>query len=175
MICQKCDKEFTTYAVIDGKIRNLCKRKYCLECSPFGGFNRRKLYKEELLESIKCNHCNNDLPTKLFYYRRSRRTYQTTCKNCLKVNYHSRSLNFKQQCVDYKGGKCQVCEYDKCLSALEFHHIDGKSKEFILAKGYRYGFGDKVKAELDKCHMLCANCHREHHHNERLQDAIVVR
>jgi len=63
--------------------------------------------------------------------------------------------------VEYKGGRCQVCKYSKCIDALEFHHIDSSKKEFGIGdKGYTRSW-DKVRKELDKCVLLCANCHRE--------------
>ena len=65
--------------------------------------------------------------------------------------------------ITYKGGKCQCCGYNRCLGALEFHHIDPSSKDFgISSKGYTRSW-DKVKSELDKCVLVCANCHREIH------------
>ena len=65
--------------------------------------------------------------------------------------------------VDYKGRKCERCGYDRCFEALEFHHRDPTQKDFsISSKGYTRSW-DKVRSELEKCIMLCANCHREHH------------
>jgi hypothetical protein len=65
--------------------------------------------------------------------------------------------------VAYKGGKCEQCGYDRCLDALEFHHKDPAQKDFsISAKGYTRSW-NKVVYELDKCVILCANCHRELH------------
>jgi len=65
--------------------------------------------------------------------------------------------------VDYKGEKCQCCGYDKYIGALEFHHIDPNEKDFSLShRGYCYSW-DKVKKELDKCILVCSNCHREIH------------
>lgn len=67
----------------------------------------------------------------------------------------------KKRCVEYLGGKCRVCGYDKCLDALAFHHRDPEAKEFRISA---YGFGwDHVKAELDKCDLLCVRCHIEVH------------
>ena len=63
--------------------------------------------------------------------------------------------------VEYKGGKCEVCGYDKCIEALEFHHIDETTKEFAVSGSTKSL--DRQKAEADKCIMLCANCHRELH------------
>lgn len=63
--------------------------------------------------------------------------------------------------MDYKGGKCQSCGYSRCIGALELHHIDPTTKSFgIGEKGYTRSWA-KVQAELDKCVLLCANCHRE--------------
>jgi len=65
--------------------------------------------------------------------------------------------------VEYKGGKCAICGYDRCIDALEFHHKDSSSKDFgISEKGYTRSW-KKVAEELDKCIMICANCHRELH------------
>ena len=69
----------------------------------------------------------------------------------------------KGQAIDYKGGQCEVCGYARCRDALEFHHLDGNNKSFgISEKGYTRSWG-KVKAEIEKCLLLCSNCHRELH------------
>lgn len=68
----------------------------------------------------------------------------------------------KQKLVEYKGGKCEVCGYDRCIQALEFHHLNPDEKDFTLS-GSMVANIEKMKAELDKCVMLCANCHREVH------------
>lgn len=65
--------------------------------------------------------------------------------------------------VAYKGGKCQICGYSKYVGALEFHHIDPSQKDFgIASKGYTRSW-DKNKEELNKCVLVCSNCHREIH------------
>ena len=65
--------------------------------------------------------------------------------------------------VEYKGGKCEICGYDRCSGALEFHHSNLSDKKFgISEKGYTRSWKE-VKGELDKCIMVCANCHRELH------------
>lgn len=65
--------------------------------------------------------------------------------------------------VAYKGGKCQVCGYDKYIGALEFHHVNPEEKDFgVSSKGYTHSW-NKVKQEINKCVLVCANCHREIH------------
>lgn len=67
----------------------------------------------------------------------------------------------KKLAIEYKGGKCQICGYNKCERALEFHHKNPDEKSFGLgAKGLTRSW-EKTKIELDKCVLLCANCHRE--------------
>lgn len=75
----------------------------------------------------------------------------------------------KQKLVDYKGGKCEICGYNKCISALEFHHLDPNEKDFSISNSKVLSF-DKCKSEVDKCILVCANCHREIHYNQVLEN-----
>lgn len=71
----------------------------------------------------------------------------------------------KAKLVDYKGGCCQNCGYKKSIGALEFHHIDPNEKDFtISAKSYAY---ERLKKEVDKCILVCSNCHIEIHEEIR--------
>jgi len=65
--------------------------------------------------------------------------------------------------VDLKGGGCQVCGYNKCISALEFHHVDEKDKGFDLSTRGLTRSWEKIKNEIQKCILVCSNCHREIH------------
>lgn len=68
----------------------------------------------------------------------------------------------KQKSVVYKGGKCVKCGYNKCIQALEFHHIDSNNKSFSISGNYNISW-ERIKNELNKCILICANCHRELH------------
>ena len=69
---------------------------------------------------------------------------------------------FKRLCVIYKGGKCCRCGYDKSIRSLQFHHRDPTIKESNIAPLCRVSL-EIPKAELDKCDLVCANCHGEIH------------
>lgn len=85
------------------------------------------------------------------------------CLKCLSDARTKCRIKLKTKCVEYKGGKCEKCGYNRCISALEFHHKDPSKKEFgISSKGILRDW-ETTKKELDKCEMLCANCHRENH------------
>jgi hypothetical protein len=62
--------------------------------------------------------------------------------------------------VDYKGGECQLCGYNRCLRALDFHHVDPATKRFHLAGSHNRSW-ESLRAELDKCLLVCSNCHDE--------------
>ncbi len=65
--------------------------------------------------------------------------------------------------ISHKGGKRQLCGFNKCMESLEFHHIIKGKKDFgISEKGYTRSWA-AIKSELDKCILLCADCHREWH------------
>lgn len=72
----------------------------------------------------------------------------------------------KIKCIEYKGGQCENCGYSKCPTALVFHHPDPTQKDFgISEKGFARSF-TKCKPEIEKCILLCANCHAEVHYKE---------
>ena len=74
-----------------------------------------------------------------------------------------RRKKIREMAIVYKGERCSICGYNKCLKALEFHHVDSTGKDFgISEKGYTRSW-NQVRSELDKCILLCANCHREVH------------
>lgn len=72
-----------------------------------------------------------------------------------------RRRKVKTLAIESKGGKCQLCGYNKFQGALDLHHLDPKTKSFSIGeKGYTRSW-EKVKAELAKCILVCATCHRE--------------
>lgn len=76
-----------------------------------------------------------------------------------------RRRKIREMAVEYKGGKCVICGYNKYIGALDFHHVGDEGKDFgISAKGYTRSW-ERVREELDKCILVCANCHRELHAN----------
>ena len=79
--------------------------------------------------------------------------------------------NFRQKrkllLVQLSGGKCSLCGYDRCLAALEFHHIDPTTKEYQLSSGNCHSLEKDIE-ELHKCLLVCANCHREIHQENSL-------
>lgn len=129
------------------------------------------------MDGTRCPRCGRTLPASEFYASRSpsgdKRGRMTSvyCKECLRQIGRIRSVGFKRQCLEYKGGRCVRCGYDGCQAALEFHHRDPSAKEFSVAQhlknvGHRYVLTDRVRGELDKCDLLCSNCHREVHFKE---------
>lgn len=106
-----------------------------------------------------CPRCKNIKDKREFYKSHKSSSY---CKKCIsEVNIINRQ-KVKQQSVDYLGGKCSKCGYNKCIAALEFHHLNPKQKDKDY-EYYKWKFDNKLKSELDKCVLLCANCHREEH------------
>ena len=89
------------------------------------------------------------------------------CRKCAADAVILRRKRIKEKAVKLKGGCCSVCGYSKSIAALEFHHIDPTKKDFQIMSGKVLGW-EKIKRELDKCLLLCANCHREEHERLRL-------
>jgi formate-dependent nitrite reductase cytochrome c552 subunit len=68
----------------------------------------------------------------------------------------------KKLAVDRLGGKCSVCGYSKCLAGLTFHHLGDKKKEKDVSQIYDASM-ERYLNEVDKCKLLCWNCHMELH------------
>jgi DNA-binding CsgD family transcriptional regulator len=68
----------------------------------------------------------------------------------------------KEKLVKYKGGKCEKCGYDKCIWALDFHHKNPDEKDFTISN-YQHLKMEILYKEVDKCILVCSNCHREIH------------
>ena len=130
------------------------------------------MYNCTSMEKIVIKACKKHGETK-FALRKDGR-YR--CLKCASEAVQRRRDKTKQILIEYKGGKCQICGYDKCQGALEFHHIDPSEKDFgIGQKGYTRSIGENKK-EVDKCILVCANCHREIHAGLiNLEDIEIIR
>ena len=68
----------------------------------------------------------------------------------------------KLRAIAYKGGSCQICGYSRSQYALVFHHLDPAQKDFTIS-GKNIKSWTRMQVELDKCILLCSNCHVEEH------------
>ena len=177
-ICKSCSCEFPRYATINGKRVSLYARKYCLSCSPYGEYKKNGnsgWNKKPVIDGKKqCATCKLWKP--LNEYRPRNRKNDPDGKRCsfcdvceekrqrgiVRIRNESRNA-FKKQAVNYLGGKCMICGYDRCLACLHFHHKNPTQKDFSIGNKRNLFSWETVKLELDKCLLLCANCHGELH------------
>lgn len=101
-----------------------------------------------------CKHCGEKDPEK-FYQK-----MKTTCNKCHGLQIEKKRVQKRIDGIEYKGGKCERCGYNKYRGALEFHHKDPTQKDPLGLRAYN---SERFLAEIDKCMLLCANCHREIH------------
>lgn len=92
----------------------------------------------------------------------SRRKYCEKCSPSTN-NPTAKIRAMREALINQRGGKCEICGYSKCIEALEFHHLDPKQKDFSISNTGGTPSFEKMKEEVDKCQLLCANCHREEH------------
>lgn len=108
-------------------------------------------------------HCKYHGDTEHRLVKRKGINDRQQCCKCQTEAVSKRRAKVKAMALEYKGGKCSQCGYDKCTSALEFHHNDPSVKEFGIGFKGETRSWERTKRELDKCVLLCANCHREAH------------
>lgn len=131
------------------------KVKKCSKCKQkklLSQFNKNKAQLDGY-----CHYCKSCDKIRMIKYKKE------NPEKCRAV-VRRRNRKIKQRAVDYKGGKCQVCSYNKCLAALDFHHINPEEKEFSINARTGHKSWEVIIKELDKCICVCSNCHREIHH-----------
>lgn len=160
--CPKCNKEFSIILKKNknGKKSCLIGRKFCYECSPLYSHNTQNLeYYDKIIPGKQeriCYSCHKSLPETAFY----RKTNSGYCRKCFYIIQNEYRKNIKNKCIEYMGGECKFCGYSKCIGALEFHHLNPSIKDELVCRSRSF---EKIKKELDKCILLCSNCHREKH------------
>ena len=114
-----------------------------------------------------CPQCASFLPLTDFYIRKDKNRKTDSeptgwCKKCCCQTSHMRQKENKQMGIEYKGGKCCICGYNKYHGALEFHHLSPEHKDPKFAR-LKTAAWETLRKEIDKCVLLCSNCHREVH------------
>lgn len=115
---------------------------------------------------MKCKYCKEEKPTEEFEianivkgkeYRRKK------CKSCKQLTQNiRRKKTAKIICNLKKSLECVRCGFSD-YRALEFHHLDRSTKSFNISESFTWSFG-KIQEEIEKCEILCANCHRIEHY-----------
>lgn len=158
------------YVVINGhKKCGQCGEIKPLDCFFKYNNNYRSYCKECNKKNVNAFRNNPKNKEKLKAY--TKKQYEKEGAKEKKFKQNSKwLLNNKLKAVEYKGGKCIKCGYDKCINALEFHHINPLEKDINLnTRGLnRKKSFEKQKLELDKCILVCANCHREIHYQNNV-------
>jgi hypothetical protein len=97
------------------------------------------------------------------FYRYSNGGLRNICNKCHALQSVERFRKRKQEAVDYKGGHCLLCGYNRCNSSLDFHHSNPNEKDPDWKLLKNRALTENVKKELDKCILVCKNCHGEIH------------
>ena len=93
---------------------------------------------------------------------KDKRTYKDRRETII-ASVIRRRKEIRMKAINHLGGKCIKCGYDKYPEVLEFHHKDPSQKEFNVSRKGHCRSWERVKKEIEKCDLLCANCHREIH------------
>jgi hypothetical protein len=93
--------------------------------------------------------------------RHVRRKGGFRCARCRVEHVADKRRRIKRQLVLEAGGRCELCGYDCCLAALQFHHLDRATKRFALSQEGVSRSMSEARVEAAKCVLLCANCHAE--------------
>jgi len=110
-----------------------------------------------------CSRCGDTDPEHFYTTNKAK----SKCKKCHTMETHQKQRNLKGKAIEYLGGKCLDCglEYNNNSWLFDFHHRDPSDKEWNWGNR-RTSNWEKLKTEIDKCDLLCSNCHRTRHEME---------
>lgn len=137
--------------------------KYLLICQP-NWIEKVYLSLRFYMKKI-CSNCYKEKEIDDFYQKKDRKNGSSQCKKCFNLYCCERWAKTKKKAIEYKGSKCKDCnltypDSDSCI--FDFHHVDPAIKESDWKK-LRIKAWNKIINELDKCDLLCSNCHRLRH------------
>lgn len=138
------------------------------------------------VELKTCRMCKLNLPKDDEHfaarYDRSKKQYQSNCRECQKDYRKTHYLNNRQKYIDkaknykdtfiqwfigYKKNlSCQSCGENRYW-VLDFHHKDPNGKDAEVSTLLKSCNKQKILDEISKCVVLCSNCHRDLHHQEK--------
>src|SRR5208337_5047846 len=98
MICKQCNAPIPYKVFIDGRMNILSSRRYCLKCHPW-----KVLLQKKNRNGILCERCHRPVGNVRGKY----------CASCIAIRHRQKK---KRTLVEYKGGKCEVCGYNRCFS-----------------------------------------------------------
>jgi hypothetical protein len=99
-----------------------------------------------------CTQCNNEYGRA--NYKANKERYFKQAKG--------RDKQLDELIIKHKSKPCADCDIQYPPYVMDFDHLDGETKEFGISymRRHRMAF-DKIEAEIAKCEVVCANCHRE--------------
>lgn len=109
-----------------------------------------------LLRPHKCSVCRETNPDKFYGHKRK------ICGRCQNVYNTQKGQKNRLRAIDALGGSCRLCGFDKYPCSLDFHHLNPKEKDpkFSSMRGWSW---ERTLAEIEKCILLCKNCHSAVH------------
>lgn len=122
------------------------------------------------METKICTKCGRELPLDQFNWRdKTKGTRRADCKECHAGYMRKTYLKKREEIFQLKLQiKCQKCGYNRCPDALEFHHTNPEEKDYTVSQALRLHKSEKeIQNEINKCVVLCSNCHKEFHWRER--------
>lgn len=170
-ICTKCKKEKPITEFNKHKLGKNGRDWICKECKKvislkyyYDNIDKCKKEKQKYYYTNRASILKQSNK----YYKKNKKIILVKCKlyrdKCY-AKIHKERIERSQWLSEYKLSKgCQTCGYNKCVNALEFHHLDPSKKDTIASMG-NYSM-KRIKKEIEECILLCANCHKELHYKE---------
>jgi hypothetical protein len=121
---------------------------------------QKKVKRKEYNDRYKAKHPERMKEHNKAYKERNKETLRVSQTQLQKKRNQAKKI----KAIEYLGGVCFDCKLVYPPRVYDFHHLDPTQKDFTIARIIGRSW-DKIIPELDKCVLLCANCHRLRHND----------
>lgn len=165
-VCAKCKRELDLSCFgLDNKSKDKCFL-YCKDCCKIIYQENKDRLKDKRKEWGKAYREKHKYH--VTYYQNNKESIKQKSKIYAKLNrdkIRDRQAQRKKECVEILGGRCMLCGNVVHPSAFDFHHINPNEKESSIKDLINCSW-KRIKEELIKCKLVCANCHRKYHYEK---------
>lgn len=163
--CEECGNEYEASRDKGAHLRRkFCSQRCTGKANPPDPNKRKDYQHRKILNRVMlCRVCKKQIPFKedsmrRFYCSKECRQNAVNIRQAVQNREDIKWFDYFKRQIG-----CAFCNYNRHGGALEFHHINPKTKERVITGRHWICNSSLIKKEMKKCILICANCHREMH------------
>jgi len=137
--------------------------KICRKCGTELIINKNWCKTQAISRNYVCHDCEN----------KRQKKWRKENKERVAIREARYRKNQRKELDKLKVNGCAICGYNKCNAVLDFHHVNPQDKKFSLQCSAMNRSLVNIIIEVNKCILLCSNCHKEIHYGGKYDENFI--